>query len=73
MSCIFNEVHHVWATRNLQNHGADCAEQEQFRRERLVLPQMDAVFNQVPNLLSHDKDSVVSISGEELLSGSNNV
>ena len=36
MSCVFHKVHHVWSTRNLQNHGADCAEQEQFHRERLI-------------------------------------
>ena len=71
MSCIITEIHHVWKTRNLQNHGADQAEQEQFRRERLLL-RIDAIFNQIPNLLSHDRDSVVSISRDDLLSGSNN-
>ena len=57
--------------KTLKFHGANLAEQDQFCRDRL-LPWIDAMFNQEPNLLSHDRDSVISISRDDLLSGSTN-
>ena len=65
---IITEIRHIWATRNGQTHGQDQAQQDKILRDRLTI-RIDAIYNQLPNLLSHDRDTVVSISRDDLLSG----
>ena len=68
LSLIFEQIHQVWLCRNNQTHGSDQTLQEQFRREQLAI-RVHALYNQLPNLLAHDRHALNNISAEDLLSG----
>ena len=68
LSTLFQQLHQVWKCRNSQTHGADLTLQDSIRREQLTI-RVQALYNQIPNLLAHDKYAFESISQEDLLSG----
>ena len=58
----------IWKCRNLQTHGADQAIQDRIRREHLTL-RVTALYNQISNLLVHDRAAFDHITQEDILSG----
>ena len=65
---MFEQLHGIWQCRNVHTHGVDQALQEQFLREQLTV-RVDAVYNQMPNLLAHDRHAFEHLSKADLLSG----
>ena len=68
MTIIFEQLHQIWLCRNHQTHGSDQSLQEQFRREQLTI-RVQALYNQIPNLLAHDRHVFNSLPADDLLSG----
>ena len=68
LSLMFDQLHQIWMCRNNQTHGSDQRLQDQFQRDQLTL-RVKAIYNQLPNLLAHDRHAFESITEEELLSG----
>ena len=68
LSSLFEQLHNIWKCRNLQTHGADQAIQDRIRREHLTL-RVTALYNQISNLLVHDRAAFDHITQEDILSG----
>ena len=68
LSVIFEQLHQIWQCRNTQTHGADHEIQDKLKREHLTI-RVQAINNQLPNLLAHDRDVFESLTQEEILSG----
>ena len=68
LSTLVEELHNVWQCRNNQTHGADQTLQEQFLRSQLTI-RVQAVYNQVPLLLAHDRAAFETLDQNDLLSG----
>ena len=68
MSLLFEELQQIWQCRNVQTHGSDLALQDKLAREQLTI-RVNAFYNQLPQLLSHDRHVFESMSAEDILSG----
>ena len=68
LSLLFTQLQNIWKCRNLQTHGSDQTLQDQLKRDQLAL-RVSALYAQLPNLLTHDRDAFEQLTKEEILSG----
>ena len=68
LTLLFEQLHSLWYCRNAQTHGADQELQDKIKREQLTI-RVTALYNQLPNLLVHDRQAFESLTQDDLLSG----
>ncbi len=68
LTLLFEQLHSLWHCRNAQTHGADQELQDKIKREQLTI-RVTALYNQLPNLLVHDRQAFESLTQDDLLSG----